>query len=266
MRCQARHSPMLQDVRAHTQTPERARAHMQVHVCVHVRMRAPQHSKPSKRPPISFALTTINDLTEQVLGHTYGIPAPHVRRLVSAGRLVLVDLDRVEQALALKASGFKARESAWDTRARRNTLTLALMGDISPARGVDVFPLHEHHMPGQRRNAHWPTPWSVDRGGCQLLQPPTPPTAPQANYILLRPPSLETLQQRLRREVLSNPPLGYEPQAAADAVCGQAAAEVAAGEAAAGAFNAVVTVDPEVGVCVIRPQPLPRFQRCLGHA
>jgi hypothetical protein len=59
---------------------------------------------------------------------------------------------------------------------------------------------------------------------------------------------LEALKRRLRRDVLANPPLGYDPGVAADAVWAQAEAEVAASQAAdeAGAFDAAVTVDPEV--------------------
>lgn len=45
----------------------------------------------------------------QVLGHTYGVTAASVRRLITSGKMVLLDLDKVEQAARLKASGFKVR-------------------------------------------------------------------------------------------------------------------------------------------------------------
>lgn len=64
--------------------------------------------------------------------------------------------------------------------------------------------------------------------------------------MLLQPSCFEALQRRLRRDVLANPPLGYDPDAAADAVCAQAAAEIAAGQAQQGLFDATVDIDAEV--------------------
>lgn len=94
--------------------------------------------------------------------------------------------------------------------------------------------------PGRRSPAaHCPTPF------CRL-----PPAGPQAKYLLLQPPDLERLLARVRADTRANPPLGYEPADAADAVAARMKAEVDAGAAAAaagGVFDAVVHNDAEVG-------------------
>jgi len=45
----------------------------------------------------------------QVLGQTYGIASSSVRSLVTAGKMVVIDLDKVEHAERLRAAGFKVR-------------------------------------------------------------------------------------------------------------------------------------------------------------
>jgi hypothetical protein len=40
-------------------------------------------------------------------GHIYGIPATGVRQLAAAGRLVVIDLDKVAHAVQLRKTGFK---------------------------------------------------------------------------------------------------------------------------------------------------------------
>lgn len=44
---------------------------------------------------------------QQVLSHVYGITAASVRKLQAAGKLPLLDLDRVEDVARLRASGFQ---------------------------------------------------------------------------------------------------------------------------------------------------------------
>ena len=45
----------------------------------------------------------------QVLGHTYGISLAAVRQLQAAGKVAIIDLDKVTDAIQLRASGFKVR-------------------------------------------------------------------------------------------------------------------------------------------------------------
>jgi hypothetical protein len=44
---------------------------------------------------------------QRVLDHSYGISAAAVRKLQAAGKLPLLDLDLVEDAVALRGAGFK---------------------------------------------------------------------------------------------------------------------------------------------------------------
>lgn len=52
-------------------------------------------------------LRQLHGAPPQVHGHTYGVAAAAVQRLVAAGKLVVLDVDRVEQARSLCDAGFK---------------------------------------------------------------------------------------------------------------------------------------------------------------
>lgn len=48
-------------------------------------------------------------VSQQVLGHVYGISAMAVKKLQTSGKLAVIDVDRVDNAAKLKQSGFQVR-------------------------------------------------------------------------------------------------------------------------------------------------------------
>lgn len=93
---------------------------------------------------------------QTVLGHTYGIPAAAVRKIQTAGRVCILDIDNVSDAQSLRAAG----------------------------------------QPGA--------------------------------YVFMRPACMSDLRERLCADVYSNPPLGYEPQEALEAMLATLSAEAEA--------------------------------------
>jgi hypothetical protein len=69
----------------------------------------------------------------------------------------------------------------------------------------------------------------------------------QAKFLCLRPDDVDQLRSKVTKDTLENPPLGYEPAAAAELACKEAVTEVAAGEAAAAHFDGVLNLDSAVG-------------------
>jgi hypothetical protein len=68
---------------------------------------------------------------EHVAGYTYGFDVPAIRRLAAAGRLVLLDLDSIEQAQRLQSCGFKVGLPAL-TRSRGFSLFARIQRMLQP--------------------------------------------------------------------------------------------------------------------------------------
>jgi guanylate kinase len=65
---------------------------------------------------------------QQVLGHTYGISMAAVRQIQAAGKVAILDLDKVSDAVQLKAAGFKvgSYSKGWVTRVSQRLHTPGL--------------------------------------------------------------------------------------------------------------------------------------------
>lgn len=172
---------------------------------------------------------------QQVLGHIYGISAASVRKLQASGKLPLLDLDHVADVAKLRASGFqvsasdgcsfkheKMRKTCMQVRHSRAPLVCFLWRLIKSVRVGPLPQLGMHSSEGL-----WPLTL-------------------QATYVYLQPPSLGQLQQRIRADIKSNPPLHHDPEDAANAAAAEAAEEATAAAAQPELFDVVLTHDSQV--------------------
>lgn len=177
----------------------------------------------------------------EVLGHSYGISSLSVRKLQAAGKLVLLDVDQVEDAVKLKEAGFQVG---------------ARVGCMHPKRCAA--------RTGRRQGGN--KAMQISRQHCSKGQPTNgmhPALAVQATYIFLGPADLQQLRQWLVAELSSqqqpaaaqedggsgsgsSSPQRASPRELLEALLATSEQEMRAAEAAAGVWDGRVANSPQV--------------------